>query len=120
MYAAGSQQCRHPSHERLLLSLTRCAIRTGSPDWVELSRGDDACRFLHAVGSNDLVCRLITTSVISHAGLSSSYVRFVLELQKATDRPDNMPPVQLDTSDTSNEKVDETIAKSIIEARKDR
>jgi hypothetical protein len=45
--------------------------------------------------------------------------RFVIEMQKIPDRPDNMPPSQLDTT-TEDTGVDATVAQSILEAKKDR
>lgn len=46
--------------------------------------------------------------------------RFVIEMQKIPDRPDNMPSDQFDMPTTAGDTVDDTVAKSIPETRKDR
>jgi hypothetical protein len=81
---------------------------------MEYPRHYDASLFSLSMGSYDLV------SPVGLANYESRlFHRFVIEMQKVSDRPDNMPPDQL-ASTTSGAEADETIAKSIPETRKDK
>lgn len=112
--AWGQQRC-HPCHERLFLSPADRPIRPRLLDELGFPRRDVAGRVDIALGRHGVVsARLAVPAASAHC------VRFVIEIQKIPDRPDNMPPSQLVTNTAADQQTDDGTRKTSPETRKDR